>query len=167
MPTWIDYTIAYLIGGIAVTLTAVIPQGTMSSTRSTWYDCIRPSITPPSIVFPIVWSILYFTIAVAIAHTILAEDMTYKSTLLALYAINLLFNVSWSFAYFGWRNMPLSLFVILCLWISALSIIVLTYMSLDMKWIGYLLIPYLLWLSFATILNGLSLKKEEQCKTFI
>ena len=160
----VEYICAYLIGGSAVLVTALLPKNSMASTRSSWYECIRPSLTPPSFVFPIVWSILYITLAIAIAHTILSEDNNYKNIILPLYVVNLILNVIWSFAYFGRRNILLALIILLCLWVCSLSIIILSYKTSDIKWIAILLVPYLIWLSFATILNSLSLKNVKKCK---
>lgn len=154
--------LAYLFATLVVTITALLPSNVMSSTKSTWYDCIKPSITPPNFVFPIVWSILYIMIAIALAQTLLLPSSTTRNLLLVVFGVNLLLNVLWSYAYFGWRNMLLSMAIIIILWATIIIIVVQSF-KVHPKWVGYILLPYLFWVSFATILNGISLSKASEC----
>jgi len=147
--------LSYIIAAITLILTALLPSSAMKSTNSPWYDCIKPSITPPKIVFPIVWTILYVLIAIALAETLKLEK---QKVLLLAFAINLTLNILWSFAYFGWKSPKLSLIIILLLWLSTVYLVVKTF-QVHPKWVGFILLPYLMWITFATVLNGLSLNK--------
>jgi tryptophan-rich sensory protein len=82
-----------------------------------------------------------------------------KNTLLQLYAINLLLNVLWSFVFFGNKNANLAFLIIICMIISLIYILYYTKMLLP-EWNFNLLLPYLFWLIFATILNYGSLNKK-------
>lgn len=118
-----------------------------------WYYSIKPSITPPNIVFPIVWTILFFMIALSIYFSWIASDE--KKKVIVLFGINLFLNVLWSFFYFKMHNVFGAFIVIILLLISILYLIRFTW-KFSRK-ASYLLIPYLLWVSFASILNYMSM----------
>lgn len=127
---------------------------TSKETGGDWYQSIRPAITPPNYVFPIVWNILFFLIALSL-YFVLVKSRKIKDIAL-VYGLNFLLNILWSGLYFGMRNPKLAFFEIIILWISILSMIIFSY-KIDKK-ASYVLIPYLLWVSFAAILNYLSIK---------
>lgn len=147
----IEYITAFLI----ITVVALLPSQTMKSTKSEWYKCIRPAITPPNFVFPIVWTFLYILIAIVLAHAIKARHQT----LLLFFAVNLALNVLWSFLYFGSKRVALAFVVLLTILATGIVIFYLSW-SLLPKWVTWLFLPYLLWLAFAGVLNGLSLSKK-------
>ena len=105
----------------------------------------------PGFVFPIVWSILY--IMLGISSYLVKDD----EDLLTIYKVNLIINLAWSFIFFTF-NMKILAF----LWIILL-IIITTYMIIKYykynKVSAYLLIPYLFWLIFASILNIIEIIK--------
>lgn len=145
---------AYIIAFILVLATSLSGQYfTSQSVKSDWYKCISPKITPPSIVFPIVWTILYILIIIALARAFIKNS----NTIVLLFVINLLFNVIWCYVYFGLRNPMASIPPLIVIIITAIYIATLSYTT-D-RAITYLLIPYILWTLFALLLNSLSLKK--------
>lgn len=99
----------------------------------------------PAIVFPIVWSILYVLMGIS---SYLVRD---NKELMIIYIINLIVNYAWSFIFFNLEFRVFAFFWILLL----LGIVI--YMAYrfykENKLAGYLLIPYILWLIFATFLN--------------
>jgi len=121
--------------------------------KSSWYEQVRPSLTPPNWVFPVAWTILFFLIALSL-YFAWGNNKQRKTTAI-LFGINFVLNIAWSAIYFGLRN-PLYAFIeIILLWISILSmIIVLRKINKTSSW---LLIPYLLWVSFASVLTYLSI----------
>ena len=128
---------------------------TNSAVKSAWYEQIKPGITPPNWVFPVVWNILFFLIALSLYFVWTSRKNKNKKLTAVVYLLNFNFNMLWSLLYFGLRN-PLSAFYqIIVLWLSILLMIVYTW-RIDRK-AGYLLILYLLWVSFASILNYLSI----------
>ncbi len=112
-------------------------------------DLIKPIVSPPGIVFPIAWTIIYLLIG--ISYTLLKEKGEVPKETQQLYYTQLIFNYLWTFIFFVFELRLLSV-----LWIIILDIlvIVMTYQFYKQnKLSGILLIPYVLWLLFATYLN--------------
>jgi len=124
------------------------------SSLTTWYlDIKKPSYNPPGWVFGPVWTFLYIAMAVAAAlvwDKINTNPLAKKA--LVFFTIQLGLNLLWSFLFFGLQNPLLALIEIVLL----LLFIYETYnlFSKIDKVAGYLFIPYLLWVSFATFLNA-------------
>lgn len=154
--------LSYIIAGCIVFLVSFLPSGTMKVTKGEWYKCIKPSITPPNFVFPIVWTILYIMIWFVLANVLMMTPSKQKTRLLILFGINLFLNVSWSFAYFGSRDILFALIILIFIIISLIGILY-TLWSIS-KTLTYILIPYLAWLCFAGILNTLSFLNIKKCK---
>jgi len=125
------------------------------SSSSDWYQSIKPSITPPSYIFPIVWNILFFLIAISF-YLILNQKFKSKNKLISLFILNFILNILWTLFYFRMQNPLLALIDILFLWVSILLLVIFTYKI--SKTSSYFLMPYLVWVSFAIILNSLSIK---------
>lgn len=123
-----------------------------SDSISTWYPQLnKPFLTPPNIIFPIAWSIIYLLIGISIG-LILNSNSKEKKTLTAVFAIQLFFNFTWSILFFYMQN-PLLGFIN----IVVLDILVIYYIAKSKsvnKISAYLFVPYLLWILFATYLNG-------------
>ena len=118
----------------------------------TWYPTIKkPSWNPSNKVFAPVWSVLYMMMA--LAGWMVWEKTSYKvfSLPMAFFFVQLVLNAGWSIVFFGLRRPGLALLEIIFLWIS----IILTTVSFwIVYWVaGVLFLPYLLWVSFAVVLN--------------
>jgi benzodiazapine receptor len=151
---------AYLVSIITMLTVLYIPNATtMQSVNSAWYTCIKPTITPPKFVFPIVWTLLYICIAVALAETLIAKKSYNRSLLLFFHVWNLILNVAWSLVYFGNHDAVLALFIIFNMIIATIFILYYTTLVLPL-WVFWLLLPYLGWLYFACLLNFLSTLKK-------
>ena len=112
-------------------------------------DLIKPPLSPPGIVFPIVWTIIYLLIG--ISYTLLKEKGEVPKETQQLYYTQLIFNYLWTSIFFVFRLRLLSV-----LWIIILDVlvIIMTYQFYKQnKLSGILLIPYVLWLLFAMYLN--------------
>lgn len=118
-----------------------------------WYTTInKPFFNPPNWIFAPVWTILYTMMGIAAAlvwHQGLAKEGV-KSALI-VFVVQFILNALWSTVFFGMRQPLYALFVIIALWIMLLLCIQ-KFMKIN-KTAGSLLVPYLLWISFATILN--------------
>ena len=114
-----------------------------------WYPTlVKSPATPPAIVFPIAWSVLYILIGVS-AGTMLAKgDMS----VLRLWLLQLLLNFLWSVCFFALRSPFMGLLVILALDVAVFAYIV--YTAGRRSAAAWLFVPYMLWLVFATYLNG-------------
>jgi len=129
---------------------------TTGNTSGEWYESIKPSITPPNWIFPIVWNILFFLIALSL-YIAWIHAKNQKNKIIIVFSINFLLNILWSILYFTLKN-PLYAFIeIIFLWLSITVMIYTTYKI--NKNSAYLLIPYLLWVSFACVLNYLTIIK--------
>jgi len=120
---------------------------------ATWYaDLIKPEFNPPSWLFAPVWIILYTLMGVSL-YLILKEDLSDKKIRFAVYvfAFQLTLNAAWSFLFFGLKNPFLAFLEILILWV-AIIVTIRKFYAVS-KNAGILLLPYLLWVSFAAILN--------------
>lgn len=120
---------------------------------STWYATLnKPFFNPPDFLFGPVWLLLYLMMGIAI-YLIWQELKKNKKAKCAmgLFWIHLAFNASWSIFFFGLENLLLALINIVLIW---LFIILLFFKFWNIKKLAsYLLIPYFLWVSFATVLN--------------
>lgn len=126
---------------------------TSSNVNSDWYESIKPSITPPNFIFPIVWNILFFLIGLSLYFAFLSAKKEEKKTIFWIFGINLILNVLWSMFFFTLQNPLLAFFDLIVLWISIIFMVVITYKIRKLS--SYLLIPYLLWVAFAGYLNYL------------
>jgi len=127
---------------------------TSSSVNSEGYNSVKPSITPPGFVFPIVWNILFFMIALSIYFSwISAKNKDTRKNIIILFGTNLVFNTLWSYLFFSLQNARAAFFDLTLIWISILALFVLTY-RVDRKSF-YLITPYFIWVTFAGILNGM------------
>jgi len=121
---------------------------------SEWYYSIlkKPSWNPPDWLFPPAWSLLFLLMGIALYLVVekWSEKTDVKGALTA-FGVQLLLNFSWSAAFFGLHSPSKALVVIVLLWLA----IVLTIVKFKAvsPTAGYLLIPYLLWVSFASFLN--------------
>lgn len=125
---------------------------TIASIR-TWYSTLnRPSFSPPNWVFGPVWTILYFMMGVS-AYLIWVKGLKNKKIKVALmyFLIQLFLNLLWSIIFFGFHSPVLALIDIILLWLMILQTI-LKFNKIS-KQSSYLLVPYLLWVSFALVLN--------------
>jgi len=127
---------------------------TSSSTNSEWYFNNKPSITPPNYVFPIVWNILFFLIALSLYFSWTAGKSNKQKTKIAwIFGINLFLNTLWSYLFFYLQNPVFAFFDLILIWITIIMMIFTTY-NINKK-SAWLLVPYLLWVSFAGYLNWL------------
>lgn len=127
-----------------------------TSPDSEYYNSIKPSITPPNWVFPVVWNVLFFLIALSLYLSwIDSKNVKQKKTLIWVFGINLFANFLWSVLYFGLRNPAFAFVDLFAIWFSIIGMIFIT--NKINKTASYLLIPYFLWVSFAGVLNYLSI----------
>ncbi len=127
---------------------------TSPNTNTDWYNSIRPSITPPNWVFPIVWNILFFLIACSLYLSWINSNKKDRTKLAWIFGINFFLNILWSVLYFGLKNPLLSFFELILLEASIIWMILIT--KKISKKSAWLLVPYLIWVVFAGVLNFLT-----------
>jgi len=129
---------------------------TSGNVKSEWYESIKPAITPPNYVFPIVWTILFILIALSLYFAwIKARKEEEKNIVVLVFTGNLFLNIIWSFLFFTLKN-PLYAFYHIFLLEFSIILMIVALWKIEKK-AAYLLIPYLLWVSFAMILNYLAI----------
>ena len=112
----------------------------------------KPPLSPPPVVFPVVWGILFALMAVGAARVDLSAPSEERSSALRLYLIQLAVNFFWSILFFNLRAWFLSLLWLVLLWVLVLRL-VRAFGRVDAL-AGRLQIPYLLWVSFAAYLTA-------------
>ena len=118
----------------------------------TWYATLKkPFFTPPNWIFSPVWISLFVLMGISLFFVWRKQDHPLVKTALIFFFAQLILNVLWSAAFFGLRLPLLGLMDIVLLWMAILFT-TLNFLKVS-KFAGVLLIPYLLWVSFATLLN--------------
>ncbi|MEQ8355113.1 MAG: TspO/MBR family protein [Kiloniellaceae bacterium] len=118
----------------------------------TWYRGLaKPAWTPPDVVFPVAWSLLYLAMGIAAWLVWKSAERGELKLPMTLFFGQLAINVLWSFSFFGQRNPLLGLVSLAALFLAAaLTTIAFSRIS---RPAGWLLLPYLLWLGYAAALN--------------
>ncbi|XGI84131.1 TspO/MBR family protein [Halorutilales archaeon Cl-col2-1] len=119
-----------------------------------WYETLRqPSILPPGWVFGLVWTLLFGLMGVAVwlVWRQAEESPTEVRLAAGIFAFHFVFNIGWSAVFFGMRRIGLGLLTIVVLWLLVLATV--WSFSRVSRRAGVALLPYLLWVSFATYLN--------------
>lgn len=120
---------------------------------SEWYDQLnKPDWNPPAWLFGPVWTSLYIMMAFAAWRIWKLLGFTDGKTELSLFTVQLLLNGLWSQLFFNAQNPGLAFAEILLLLTSI--IITTVYFNRQDRMAGWLMVPYILWVSFATVLNG-------------
>ena len=145
---WTELLI-FIIGTELVGALSSLLSGNFSSFYS---ELTRPPLSPPGILFPIVWAILYALMGISAYMVYVSDsDEDVKKKALGLYALQLFVNFMWSIIFFRFEQVGAALAVLILL------IILVVMMIISFRRIrplaGYLNIPYLLWLIFAAYLN--------------
>jgi len=117
-----------------------------------WYPTLnKPAFNPPGWVFAPVWSVLYFLMAVALWQVWRSEPSKVRSKGLAIFGLQLVLNGLWSWIFFAWNKLPLAFVEILILDLAILAtILIFNRVRSSAAW---LLVPYLAWSCFATLLT--------------
>lgn len=151
MPKLLKFLIT--IGGSL--LAGVIGSAFTFSSIPTWYASLnKPFFNPPNWLFGPVWTTLY--ILMGIAAYLIWEKLDKKNigkvkNALTIFAVQLVLNSLWSIVFFGFKSPWYAFVVILLLW-YAIFLTITKFSKID-KRAGWLLIPYLAWVSFASVLN--------------
>jgi benzodiazapine receptor len=135
-------------------ITSRLFSGNLNTKNRTWYANLKQSpLTPPSIVFPIVWSILYLLLGLSAVFFLMGQALLPNLAFyIAPYEAQMLLNFSWSVVFFGLQKPKISLIIIF-------AMIALTAYLLWVSWgkkrtiAFWMLLPYFLWILFAMYLN--------------
>lgn len=143
-----------LLGFVVITFAAAsIGAIATNSSVATWYPTLnKPAWNPPSWVFGPVWSALYLMMALAAWRVWLRTEHPGRLGALTWFFVQLGLNTLWSCLFFGLRNPGLAFAEVLVLW-ATLVVVLVKFARID-RLAAVLWLPYLAWVSFASVLNG-------------
>lgn len=148
-------TKAIIISIISVVLTAFLGSIFTSTNVNGWYRTINlPSLVPPNYVFPIAWNILFILMIISFYLILInntKKNYNIRKIAIWLFSIQLIFNILWSLLFFELNLLLIASIEIILLEALILSTIIYFYKINKVS--AYLLIPYFLWVLFATFLT--------------
>lgn len=148
LKTFIKKYPAEIIGSIGCLSLGLLVGAWTSAGDSTWYATLmKPSFTPPNWVFGPVWSLLYIMMGVALGKIWRSEN----KLLLNLFILQFALNLAWSPLFFYFQRIDLALYSVCLLWGTLIIFLAGAWKN---RLIFVLFVPYVLWVSFALILNG-------------
>lgn len=112
----------------------------------------QPPLSPPAVLFPVVWTLLYILMGVGAARVWFTKPSELRSRGLNLFVAQLTVNFFWSLIFFDARSFALAFLWLLLLW-GLVCWMIITFRKVD-RWAARLQVPYLIWLSFAAWLSA-------------
>lgn len=147
-PTYRDYGRWILLAEAVGALSGWLSRSGMERYSQT---VTQPPLSPPSWLFPVVWTILFALMGIGAARVSKTAPGKARSRGLNLFVIQLIFNFFWSLIFFNAQAYGLALIWLLALWVLVLGMALAFYKVDPVS--GWLQLPYLLWLTFAAYLN--------------
>lgn len=145
---WKPYILQILIAEAIGALSGLLSrEGTLEFQQ----NAIQPSYAPPAFLFPIVWTILYGLMGISAARISLSPVSRERNRSINLYIAQLIVNFFWSLIFFNAQQYGAALIWLVLLWVLV-ALMIFNMYRVD-KPAALLQIPYLLWLTFAAILN--------------
>lgn len=149
IPDWLKLVITVGVSNAAGLIGSVFTF----SAIPTWYETlIKPELAPPNWIFGPVWTTLYVLMGVS-AFLVWRKGIYRKGARVALglFGVQLVLNALWSIVFFGMQNPAGAFFVLALLWVGIVATMIAFFKISRLA--TYLLVPYLLWVSFAGYLN--------------
>ena len=126
--------------------------GQLGSPNTQWFrDLVKPDIFPPPAAFGIVWTVLYAMIGFSVALVCSAWGARGRGIAIGIFLIHFVLNLSWTYVFFGMRNIEGGLIVIGLVSVTLIAVVIAFWRV--RRAAGLLLLPYLAWALFATALN--------------
>ena len=137
---------------ILLTLAVGGLSGFLTSMGMDSFDALtKPPLTPPSFLFPIVWTVLFILMGVGAARIFMTEPTAARNRALIVYVVQLAVNFFWSIIFFNLQAYGFAFFWLILLWVLILTMIYL-FCKID-KPAALIQIPYAIWVTFAGYLN--------------
>lgn len=141
-----------------VTVPAILLLGFLAGRSVTtgqdnaWYVAlIKPSVTPPGWVFPVAWTTLYILIGLALAIVISARGARFRAPAIGLFVGQFVLNLAWTPVFFGAHQVGTALAIIIGMIILSIATTILFGRIRPLA--AWLMVPYLVWISFAAVLT--------------
>jgi len=147
-----------VIGALIICLIIPLAVGGISgfataTSITDWYVTLnKPSFNPPNYLFAPVWTTLYALMGISLFFVWKSSEGRDRNNALVIFTIQLTLNFIWSFLFFKFNLIGVALVEIVLLWISILMMII--FFRRISKLAAFLQVPYLLWVSFASVLNA-------------
>ena len=145
---WKTYVFWIGLSLVTGTISGLLSRNAMDMYSET---LIKPPLSPPGIVFPIVWTLLYTLMGISMARVRLAPKNEKQHPATVLFLLQLGLNFFWSLIFFNLSAYGLALIWLVTLWITV-AIMIPVFFDVDAP-AARLQVPYLLWLTFAAYLN--------------
>ena len=146
--------LAYILFPLSALAVGALSALLTGDSMNLYGEVATPPLSPPALLFPIVWTVLYIAMGIGAAGVFIEGRKAGMSTrgALTVYLLQLVFNFAWSLIFFRARAFLFALLWLLLLWVLILRMI--TEFWRVRPWTGYLQLPYLLWVTFAAYLNA-------------
>lgn len=139
-----------VVGAVGVATVGALPS-IWFPPDTTWFD--EPWLYPPEIAFPVLWTVLFGLMGIALSVVWRAGPSSRLVRLaIGAFAVQFALNIAWTPVFFGWQRPDLALVVITLLWL-AIAVTIVTFARVNRR-AAVLLVPYLAWVTFAGILNA-------------
>jgi translocator protein len=123
-----------------------------SGEENSWYaELVKPDAQPPGWIFPVAWTALYLMMGIAFSMVLHARGASARGLAIGLFLAQFLLNLAWSPIFFGRHQVTTAFYLIILILVLAIATTVI--FGRVRKAAAWLMVPYLAWLSFATILN--------------
>ena len=127
-------------------------QGQLGSPQTPWFESLaKPDIFPPPAVFGVVWGILYVMIGASLALVVSSWGAYGRGAAIIGFALHFIGNLAWTPVFFGMQEMQIALYILAYVAVSLMVVIWLFWRV--RKLAAIMLVPYLAWACFATVLN--------------
>lgn len=134
-------------------LIGVIGGFATATSIDTWYATLnKPFFNPPNYLFGPVWTLLYLLMGISLYMILQSPVNEFRKKAIIIFSLQLFLNFWWSFLFFKFHLLGIAFVEIIIIWISIITMIY-VFQKIN-KTAAYLQIPYLLWVSFASVLNG-------------
>lgn len=137
---------------LTMSVGAISGLATVAGVKGWYTTLVKPSFNPPNYLFGPVWSLLYLLMGISLYLVVQAPKSALKNKALLLFGIQLTLNFFWSIIFFKFHTIGWALIEIIALWIFILTTILIFYKI--NKPAALLQIPYICWVSFATLLTA-------------
>lgn len=139
---------------VVTAATAGLGAAVSGGSENVWYFALeKPGLTPPDVMFAVVWPILFSLMALgAVLVRVTAGSFNAASAALGLYFTQLIANLAWSWLFFGFQQVLIAMLTLAALWLLILAMI--RAFAKHSRAAAFMQVPYLLWVSFAGYLNA-------------
>jgi tryptophan-rich sensory protein len=137
---------------VQLSIGAVSGIATASGVNDWFLTIKKPVFNPPNYLFAPVWTMLYILMGISFYIILQTPNSKSKKYAIAIFVIQLFLNFCWSFLFFKYQLIGVAFIEIILIWLSIICMIYAFYKI--NRSAAYLQLPYLLWVSFASILNG-------------